>query len=107
MVRLDCIFTNVGVYSNLNDIEDIWWNGFGSNKIILKWIFDNNYLDKFDGFFGQYPIAKDLNINIEKWNKLFIDSDEKINNQIEILKKYIDDFDNFPKELLCELENII
>jgi phosphoenolpyruvate carboxykinase (GTP) len=82
------------------DFDDKFiWNGFGSNAIILKWMFENNHLDKFNGFFGQYPIPKDLNMDINKWNKLFIDSDEKINNQIEILKKYIDDFDNFPYEL--------
>lgn len=75
------------------------WDGFGSNAIVLKWIFENKNSEKFDGFFGQYPLAKDLNISLEEWNKLFIDSDEKINNQIKILHKYIEDFDNFPLEL--------
>lgn len=75
------------------------WDGFGSNAIILKWIFQNNNLEKIDGFFGQYPSNKDLNLDIDEWNKLFIDSDEKINTYLNIVEKYIRDFDNFPPEL--------
>jgi phosphoenolpyruvate carboxykinase (GTP) len=75
------------------------WDGFGSNAIILKWIFENNNLEKIDGFFGKYPKHNDLNIDLDIWDKLFNVSDEKINNHIGLIQEYIDGFDNFPIEL--------
>lgn len=75
------------------------WDGYGFNAIVLKWIFENNDLDKIDGIFGQYPKPDDLDININKWNKLFMDSDENISNYIHSINKYIKEFDNFPIEL--------
>ena len=75
------------------------WDGFGSNAIILKWIFENNNLEKIDGFFGKYPKPNDLNINLSNWNELFVDSDEKINCYINLIQKYIEEFNNFPDDL--------
>ena len=85
------------------------WDGFGSNAIILKWIFESNNLEKIDGFFGKYPKPNDLNINLDNWNKLFTDPDEKINNYINLIQQYIDGFDNFPidlKTIFYKLKNI-
>jgi phosphoenolpyruvate carboxykinase (GTP) len=75
------------------------WDGFGSNAIVLKWIFENNNLEKIDGFFGKYPKPNDLNINLDNWNKLFTDPDEKIYDYINLIQNYIDGFDNFPVDL--------
>ena len=82
------------------DSEDKFiWDGFGSNAIVLKWIFENNNLEKIDGFFGQYPKHTDLNINLSNWNKLFTVTDEKINKHIDLIQNYINEFDNFPDDL--------
>lgn len=75
------------------------WDGFGSNAIVLKWIFENNNLEKIDGIFGEHPIPSDIQIDLTKWNQLFTNTDETITNYKNILTKYINDFDNFPKEL--------
>lgn len=82
------------------------WEGYSSNAIILKWIFENNKLEKINGFFGQYPKPDDLNIDNNKWNELFIDSNEKINNHINCIENYIKGFDNFPNELSDYFENL-
>jgi phosphoenolpyruvate carboxykinase (GTP) len=75
------------------------WDGYNSNAIVLKWIFENNNLEKTNGFFGQYPMPNDLNIDQNKWNELFVDPDEKIYQYTGQIKKYIGEFDNFPKQL--------
>jgi phosphoenolpyruvate carboxykinase (GTP) len=75
------------------------WDGFGSNAIIFKWIFENNDSNKIDGFFGSNPTPNDLNIDQKKWNKLFLDPSNNIFNYIDLVNNYIETFNNFPKEL--------
>jgi phosphoenolpyruvate carboxykinase (GTP) len=75
------------------------WDGFGTNAIVLKWIFENGSLETIDGFFGKYPKPNDLNINLSNWNELFTVSDEKTIKYIEQIQNYINEFDNFPNDL--------
>jgi len=82
-----------------NDSGQFIWDGFGSNAIVLKWIFENKDYEKIKGIFGLYPKPENLNINTEKWNNLFLDSEEKISKYILLLESYLKTFNKFPIEL--------